>query len=90
MIGRRRFTRYVLPVPADGHARTVSDCVVEQWDGESAVVVTSQAACCGDQLVMQFNSSSGASRLYQVHVVSCETDPRHGPVRFRLHVEVTH
>ena len=43
MIGRRRFTRYVLASPIEGQARTVSDCVVERWDGESAIVVTNQA-----------------------------------------------
>lgn len=89
MIGRRRFTRYVLLLPADGQARTVSDCVVESWDGESAVVVTGQPARCDDRLVLQFNSSGGATRSYPVRVVSCEMDARHGPMRFSLHVEVT-
>jgi hypothetical protein len=89
MIGRRRFTRYVLLAPADGQARTVSDCVVESWDGESAVVVTSQPARCDDRLMLQFNSPGGATRLYLVRVVSCEMDARHGPMRFSLHVQVT-
>jgi hypothetical protein len=89
MIGRRRFTRYVLLAPADGRARTVSDCVVEGWDGESAVVVTSQPARCDDRLMLQFNSSGGATRSYPVRVVSCEMDGRHGPMRFKLHVQVT-
>ena len=88
MTGRRRFTRYVLLAPADGQARTVSDCVVESWDGESAVVVTSQPARRDEEFVLQFNSPTGASRLYPVRVVSCEIDARHGPMRFRLHVHV--
>jgi hypothetical protein len=87
MIGRRRFTRYVLPAPADGHARTVSDCVVESWNGESGIVVTGQPAQRDDALMLQFNSSGGATRLYPVRVVSCEMDPRHGPLRFKLHVQ---
>ena len=42
--------------PATGRARTVSDCVVESWDGESAVVATGQPARQDDQLTLQFNS----------------------------------
>ena len=36
---------------------------------------------------MQFNSPTGATTLYPVRVVSCSMDPRHGPMRFRLHVQ---
>ena len=86
MIGRRRFTRYVLVAPADGQARTVSDCAVESWDGRSAVVVTNHAARRGEELVMQFDSPSGEPALHAMHVLSCEMDPRYGTVRFRLHV----
>jgi hypothetical protein len=89
MIGRRRFTRYVLLAPAQGQARTVSDCVVESWDDESAIVVTGQSARSGDQLVLEFSSPGGATLLYPVRVVSCALDPRQGPMQFRLHVEVT-
>jgi hypothetical protein len=88
MSGRRRFTRYVLLVPADGRARTVSDCVVESWDNESAVVVTNQPARCNDTLALQFHSPSGATALYPVRVTSCDMDPRHGPMRFRLRVQM--
>lgn len=35
---------------------------------------------------MQFDSPSGEPALYAMHVLSCEIDPRYGPVRFRLHV----
>lgn len=89
MSGRRRFTRYVQFVPSDGCARIVSDCVVEQWDGMLAVVVTSHPAEQGQEFVMQFTLPSGATRLYPVRVLSCALDPRHGPMRFRLHVEAT-
>jgi hypothetical protein len=89
MVGRRRFTRYLLVPPADGQARTVSDCVVESWDRESAVVVTSQPAERDDAFMLQFTSPAGATTVYPVRVVSCAVDPRHGPMRFRLHVDVT-
>jgi hypothetical protein len=88
MIGRRRFTRYVLLAPAPGRARTVSDCVVEHWDGKSAVVVTGHAARCDDELMLQFDSQDGVTRSHPVRVISCDIDPRHGPMQFRLHVEV--
>jgi hypothetical protein len=89
MNSRRRFARYVLPVPATGRARTVSDCVVESWDGESAVVATGQPARRDDQVALQFNAPGGATRLYQAHVMGCEMDTQHGSLRFRLHLRLT-
>jgi hypothetical protein len=90
MIGRRHFTRYVLLAPpTTGRARTVSDCIVESRDSESAVVATGHPARPDDKVVLQFNSPSGAVRLYQARVVSCELDARHGPLRFRLHLRLT-
>src|SRR5262245_39687447 len=89
MIGRRRFTRYALVAPARGRARTVSDCVVESWDRESAVVVTNQPAERGDEFVIQVSAPTGTTTLYPVRVVSCAPDARHGPLRFRLEVHVT-
>jgi hypothetical protein len=89
MIARRRFTRYVLPAPAEGRARTISDCVVERWDGESAVVVTAQPALPDDVLMLQFTAAGGAMTVHPVRVVFCLMEPQHGPLRFRLHVRVT-
>ena len=89
MNGRRRFTRYVPFVPPSGRARIVSDCVVERWDRKSAVVVTDQPAERDHEFVMQFTSPTGATTLYPVRVVSCTPDPRQGPMRFRLHVQLT-
>ena len=66
-------------------AETVS---VERWEGTSAVVVTGHAARRDDELVLQFDSPDGAKRSHPVRVVSCEMDPRHGPMQFRLRVEI--
>jgi hypothetical protein len=89
MIGRRRFNRYVLPAPAQGHARTLSDCVVESWDGESAIVVTAQPALPADVLMLQFTAPGGAIKVYPLRVVSCVMEPQHGPLRFRLKLRGT-
>jgi hypothetical protein len=89
MDGRRRFARYLLLSTAKGRARTVSDCVVESWDGESAVVATAQPARPDDNVTLQFNTPAGAARSRQARVLSCEMDTRHGPLRFRLHLQVT-
>jgi len=88
MSGRRRFKRYQTLVPPNGCARIVSDCVVETWDRESAVVVTSEPAERNHELVIQFTSPNGATTSYLVRVMSCALDPRHGPMRFRLHVQL--
>jgi hypothetical protein len=68
------------------HIRTVSDCVVEAWNGDHAVVVTMQAAARGEQFVMQLTSPSGDPRPYAVCVVSSTPDV--GTGRFRLHLTV--
>jgi hypothetical protein len=88
MNGRRRFTRYLLLSPATGRARTVSDCVVESWDGESAVVAIGQPARPHDKVALQFNRPGEAATLWQARVLSCELDTQHGPLRFRLHLQV--
>jgi hypothetical protein len=63
--------------------------VVEKWDRETGVVVTNQPAERDHELVVQFTSPNGATTLYPVRVMSCAPDPRHGPMRFRLHVQLT-
>jgi hypothetical protein len=88
MSGRRRFARYVPYVPPIGCARLVSDCIVEEWNRDSAVVVTNQPAEHDQEFVVQFTSPTGAMTLYPVRVTSCAPDPRHGPMRFRLHVRL--
>jgi hypothetical protein len=85
---RRRFTRYVPDVPLTGCARLVSDCIVEEWLRDSAVVVTNQPARCDEEFLLQLTSPSGAMTLRPVRVLSSAPDSRHGPLRFRLHVQL--
>ena len=88
MNGRRRFARYVLDVPPDGCARLVSDCTIEEWHRDSAVVVTNLPAKSDEEFVLQLRASTGATMLYPVRVLTCTPDSRHGPLRFRLHVQL--
>lgn len=88
MNGRRRFTRYVLCVPPTGCARLVSDCIVQEWDRDSAVVVTNQPAERDQEFLVQLMSPTGAMTLYPVRVMSCAPDPLSGSLRFRLHVHM--
>ena len=86
MTDRRRFSRFIVLAPVDAYARTVSDCVVETWDGDHAVVVTAHAAARGESLVMQLAAPSGEPTSYAVQVVSSTPDVGSDPMRFRLHV----
>jgi len=88
MSGRRRFARYVPYVPPIGCARLVSDCTVEEWNSDSAVVVTNQPAQRDQEFMVQLTTPTGAMTLYPARVTSCTPDPHHGSMRFRLHVQL--
>jgi hypothetical protein len=60
--------------------------VVEAWNGDRAVVMTTQAAARGERFVMQLTSSAGEPASYAVCVVSSTPDADTG--RFRLDVTV--
>jgi hypothetical protein len=75
-------------MPPDGCARIVSDCIVEKWERASGVVVTNQPADRDDELVLQVTSPTGSTTLCPVRVASCVPDSRHGPMRFRLQVQL--
>lgn len=86
MTDRRRSPRYVFLTPVGGHARAVSDCVVETWDGDDLVILAPHAASPGTEFVMHVNSSTGAATVCAVHVVSSTPEMASDALRFRLHV----
>jgi len=89
MTSRRRSPRYVFLPPIGGRARTISDCVVESWDGNSAVLVTTQAASPGEEFVIEFDATPGGARSCTVRVVSSVPDVTQDVTRFRLLVAMS-
>jgi hypothetical protein len=86
MPDRRRFPRFLFVGPLDGNIRTVSDCVVETWDGDRAVLLTAHPARQGETYVMQLHSSTGETSTHSVRVVSSTPVEGGGTTRFRLHL----
>ena len=88
MPDRRRFARFVFVGPIDGNARTVSDCLVETWDRERAVLMTAHPARQGETYVLQLQSSAGETTTLSVRVVSSTPVEGDGTTRFRVHFAV--
>jgi hypothetical protein len=89
MADRRRSPRYVFFAPADARACTVHEAVVEQWDGDCAVVLTTHAAVCGDEYLMQFSSPSGEPTRHAARVTSTALDTTGGIIRYRLRLALS-
>ena len=70
--------------PIGGRARAMTDCVIEHWDGERAVVHGPHAAVPGDLLVLQVSSPDGEARSHAVRVVSSLPSFDTGTLRFTL------
>jgi len=88
MADRRRSSRYVFFAPADAQARTVTEAIVESWDGTCCVVVTPHAAVRGDSFVLRLGSPSGELTAHEASVVSSTAVAGDGPMRFRLVLSV--
>jgi len=86
MTERRRTSRYVFRSPVAAHLRTVSDCTIETWSDDHAVVMTAEAALQGEQFVLQLASPSGEPTSYAACVVSSTPDAGTGRFRLRLTV----
>jgi hypothetical protein len=81
---RRRSSRFVFFAPADAQARTVSDAVVESWDGDSCVATTAHAATRGERFIIRHSSPSGEITTHEASVMSSTAVAGDGPMRFRL------
>jgi len=88
MADRRRSPRYVFLASADARTRTVSEALVEGWDGDHFVVTTAQTATNGEEFVMRFTVPSGELTACAVRVVSSMPVASEGAVRFRLTLSV--
>ena len=88
MPDRRRFPRYLFLTPVGGHARTVSDCLVETWDEDRVGLLTTHAAVQGEAFILQFSSQSGEISTSEVTVVSSTPVDGSGTMRFRLLLSV--
>lgn len=89
MTDRRRSPRYVFHAPADARARTLHEAVIDRWDGDRAIVVTTHAAVRGDEFLLRFVSPSGELAMRSVRVISTAPDTTAATTRYRLTLAVS-
>lgn len=89
MSDRRRAPRFVFFAPADARARTVHDAVVERWEGDRVVVLTTHAAVTGDEFVLRFSTASGEAATRLARVMSTTSDATESVPRYRLMLSLT-
>jgi hypothetical protein len=88
MSDRRLHPRSVFLAPASAQLRITLDADIEQWLDTSAVVISSSACACGDELLV--NSLDGDSHVTSrtARVMTCEPLAGH-PARYRLSLALT-
>ena len=69
--------------PVDALADIVSDAVVEQWQLDRIVVVSTRPAAIGDHFIMEA-SSRGGVQSWEATVIGCEPIISEFPLRHRL------
>jgi hypothetical protein len=88
MSDRRLHPRSIFVAPASAQLRITLDAYIEQWLDTSAVVISSSACACGDELLV--NSVDGDSQVIArtARVMTCEPLAGH-PTRYRLSLALT-
>jgi hypothetical protein len=89
MTDRRRQSRFVFLAPADARLQVTVEGVVERWEGDHAVVISTCTAACGEEFVMQLPSPLGELKSWTVRVLACEPTLIGPAKRFRVRLSVT-
>ena len=90
MVDRRRSPRYVFFAPVDAQAQAVHEAVIESWDGDRVVVMTTDGAAKGDDVIIRFNSLSKELTTSAARVVSSTpVAGGDGTMQFRLILSVS-
>jgi hypothetical protein len=88
MSDRRLHPRSVFLAPASAQLRITVDADIEQWLDTRAVVISSTACACGDELLVHSLDEGGEVTFCTAIVVSCE--PILGnPTRYRISLSFT-
>jgi len=88
MNDRRLHPRSVFLVPAGAQLRTTVDAEIAQWLDARAVVISSRAYACGDQLLVHRVDDEGRATCCTAAVVECVREA--GPsARYRITLSLT-
>lgn len=89
MTDRRLHARSVFLAPADARLHLTADGEIESWADTRAVVVSSSASQCGDELLVHVISESRDVTCWTAIVLWCETMIGQPGARYRLTLSLT-
>lgn len=88
MSDRRLHPRSVFLAPASAQLRITVDAEIEHWLDTRAVVVSSSACACGDELLVHSLDDNGEVTSCTAKVMACEPILGH-PTRYRVSLALT-
>jgi hypothetical protein len=88
MSDRRLHPRSVFLAPASAQLRITVDADIEQWLDTRAVVISSSACACGDELLVHSLDEGREVTFCTATVLSCEPIGGH-PTRYRINLYLT-
>jgi hypothetical protein len=89
MSDRRLHPRSVFLAPASAQLRVTADADIESWFDTGAVVISSGACACGDELLVQIINDHGRVICWTATVLGCEPLIEPAPVRYRVSLSLT-
>jgi hypothetical protein len=84
MTDRRLHPRSVFLTPASAQLHLTVDGEIESWRGTRAVVISSCASTCGDELLVHVMSDNQDMTCFAGTVTACEPVLGQPAVRYRL------
>ena len=88
MSDRRLHPRSIFLAPASAQLRITVDADIEQWLDTCAMVISSSACACGDELLVHSLDEGREVTFYTATVLSCEPIVGH-PTRYRINLSLT-
>jgi hypothetical protein len=89
MTDRRLHPRSIFLAPASARLRMTVDAEIESWRGTHAVVISSCASACGDELLVQVMADNDAVVSWDATVIACEPIIGQPTARYRVSLSLT-
>jgi hypothetical protein len=89
MTDRRLHPRSIFLAPASAQLRMTADAQIESWYGTHAVVISSCASTCGDELLVQVMADNGDVVSWAATVTACGPIAGRSPARYRVTLSLT-
>jgi hypothetical protein len=88
MSDRRLHPRSVFLAPASAQLRITVDAEIDHWLDTRAVVISSSACACGDEVLVHSLDDNGQVTSCTAKVMACEPILGH-PTRYRVSLSLT-